>query len=473
MPQIHPNGISFFRLFSFFFLPIVSCVFNGYCQVVSGVAKPLVGKTIQLCTYSDFITYTEKKLAETKVEADGSFVLKGNLSQAQYCFLKSGNYYADFLAEPQRNYLATWPEFINAKEEAKPYFEKRFKPLVLSEKDTLELNNSIRRFNAFYDKFLEQNASTLLVKSRSGAVVKQLRKVAYTQIGNIADARFRSYVDYNIAIVDLMASGSKSFLYKGYLKAKAVKPFDLMYMEFFNQFFDKYLYELVRSNRETKLLQIVQKGSSWIELDKDLAQKPFLENDTIRQLALVRNFRALFNDEGLNKESILNLMDLVAKESRIDFIRVATLNLKAQLLFLAPGTNAPAFALTTSDGKTIATADLKGKFTYLEITDPACLACVSETKAIAAYLKKYNDKIRFVTVLLNSTQSKAAAFKQQQKLDWEVAFVPSGSSLAAELGIVAVPSYFILNREAKFFRSPALKPSQQIEKDFAEIKYKW
>ncbi len=456
---------------TFLFLAIFS--FSGYTQTITGIDQSLAGTKLSLCTYSEFITNVEKQLAETTVAADGSFTLKGNLSKVQYCFLKAGNNYADFYAEPGKTYKVNWPNFTKGKDEARPYFEKTVKPLVVQGTDTLELNSSIRRFNTFYDTFLEKNASSIIVRSRAGAVVKQLRKVAYTQIGNITDAQFRTYVDYNLAIVEQLASGNKSYIYNGFLKTKPVRPFDLMYMEFFHQFYEKQVDAMVLSNKDIRLLQILNKGYSWVEFDKELAKKPFLENDTLRQMATVKNFRTLYHDKAIKKESVIAMLEIMSRESRLDFIRIAAANMKEQLLFLSPGGVVPKFSLETTDGNTLSSSDLKGRFVYLEITDPACAACLAETKAIAVYKKKYGEKIRFVTIMLNTTKAKATQFKNANKIDWDVLYSPPAGTLADDFGVVSIPQYFILNPDGKFFRSPALKPSQAVEKDFSDIKFKW
>jgi peroxiredoxin len=459
-------------LFLSFFL-VVAAFSSVFGQKITGSAKALAGKKIALYTYADFISYEEKKLVETEVSNTGSFTLETKLSQTLYCFLKAGNQYADFFVEPGKSYTVAWPDFSKTADEARPYFERDFRKLEIPDADSLSLNASIRRFNVYYDNFLTKNAGNLMLRGRSSDAIKNLRKAAYTQFGNITNPAFRAYVDYNLAIVEQITPVKKDYIYSAYLKTKPVRAFDLMYMDFFNQFFDKYLHQIVLSNKNAFLFKTLNAGNSWVSLDRQLQAFPYLENDTIRAMVLVKNLRSLYSISGIDKAAIKKLLKQMEREAPIDFVRTMAANVFSQMVSLTPGSKAPDFSLENAAGEQVSLDEFKGKYVYLEVTDPNCSACLAETKVIPMYKKKYGDRIRFVTVLLKSSQSRAKAFKEGNKLDWEILYAPSSSSFSEQYEITSVPQYFIIAPDGKFFRSPAEKPSHNAEKDFSDIKFKY
>ena len=444
-----------------------------YAQHIQGVAKSLAGKKIGLYTYSDFISFEEKKLAEVEVSNTGNFVIDLKVQRTTYCFLKSGTNYSDFFIQPGKSYSIVWPDFTKKPDEARPYFDRQFRKVIFQNLDSLDLNASINRFNSYYDQFLEKNAASLLVRGRSAELIKALRRAAYTQFGNITDPAFRNYVDYNLAIVEQITPVRKEVIYSAYIKTKPVRPYDLMYMDFFAQFFEKYLHNYVLSKKNPQIYKILNAGGPWINLDNELKNIPFLANDSVRALVTLINLRSLLGVSGIQKESVKKMFKLIERESPMEFIRIMAGNLLRQSQNLVQGTKAPAFVLENSEGEQVSLDELKGKFVYLEVTDPNCSSCLSESKVIPIYRKKYGDKIRFITVLLKSSQSRAKAFKELNKFDWEVLFAPSGSDFSELYDIKSVPQYFIIGPDGKFFRSPAEKPSHNAEKDFSDIKFKY
>lgn len=442
-------------------------------QKISGIAKSLAGKNIGLYTYADFISYKEIRLAETEVTSSGKFNLECKLPYTTYCFLKSGNQHADFFAESGNSYQVNWPDFIKSEGEARPYFERNFRPLLISETDSLSLNSSIRRFNTYYDAFLQKNAGNLMIRGRSSEVIKNLRKAAYTGFGNILNPDFRAYVDYNLAVVEQITPVKKQFIFSAYLKTKPVRPFDLMYMDFFNQFFDKYLHEIFLSPKNTFLLKTLNAGNSWVSLDRQLKSIAFLENDTIRSMVLIKNLRSLYSVSGIEKNAVKKVLSQMAREASIDFVRTMAANVLEQMLRLSPGTKAPEFVLENSEGESVRLSDFKGQYIYLEVTDPNCASCMVETKVIPIYKKKYGDRIRFITVLMTNSKSRGQVFKEANKVDWEILFASTSNSFSEQYEIKSVPQYFIIAPDGKFFRSPAEKPSHNAERDFSDIKFKY
>jgi len=110
---------------------------------------------------------------------------------------------------------------------------------------------------------------------------------------------------------------------------------------------------------------------------------------------------------------------------------MATL-ISAQAAAVAPGNPAPAFALTTLDGKPVALADLKGKWVALEWTNPDCPFVqkhygsdnMQATQRVAA------DR-QVVWVQVNSTNPGHQDFKSAKQMNEWLLAMKAGPSYAA------------------------------------------
>lgn len=93
------------------------------------------------------------------------------------------------------------------------------------------------------------------------------------------------------------------------------------------------------------------------------------------------------------------------------------------------GQQIPDFSMTTTDGKTVQTADLKGKVVMLQFTASWCGVCRKEMPHIEADIwKKYKDNPNFALfgIDLDEPVEKVKAFAKQIPVTYPLALDPKG-----------------------------------------------
>lgn len=117
--------------------------------------------------------------------------------------------------------------------------------------------------------------------------------------------------------------------------------------------------------------------------------------------------------------------------------------ISAQAAAVAPGNPAPAFALTTLDGKPVALADLKGKWVALEWTNPECPFVQKHYGAdnMQATQRAAADK-QVVWVQVNSTHPGHQDFKSAKQMnEWLLAMKASPTYAALDQSGVVGKAY--------------------------------
>jgi len=135
---------------------------------------------------------------------------------------------------------------------------------------------------------------------------------------------------------------------------------------------------------------------------------------------------------------------------------LATL-ISAQAAAVAPGSPAPAFALTTLDGKPVALADLKGKWVALEWTNPECPFVQKHygSDNMQATQRAAVDK-QVVWVQVNSTHPGHQDFKSASQMnDWLVAMKASPSYAALDQSGVVGKAYGAKTTPHMYLINPA------------------
>lgn len=105
----------------------------------------------------------------------------------------------------------------------------------------------------------------------------------------------------------------------------------------------------------------------------------------------------------------------------------------------------PTFRLVTLDGRTVASADLRGKPVLLNFWASWCIpACVEEHAVMLDAARRYGSELQIVGVLYQDTADGARTFQARYgQPSWPTLLDPSGA-LALDFGVTGPPeSYFI------------------------------
>jgi peroxiredoxin len=113
-----------------------------------------------------------------------------------------------------------------------------------------------------------------------------------------------------------------------------------------------------------------------------------------------------------------------------------------------PGDPAPAFRLTTADGKTIANDTFRGKPVYLNFFATWCGPCRVETPSIVSLSKKYAARgLRVVGIDVGESAGMAMGFVQDFRVPYPLAVDADNSTRATYGGGLYFPLHVFIDRK--------------------------
>ena len=151
---------------------------------------------------------------------------------------------------------------------------------------------------------------------------------------------------------------------------------------------------------------------------------------------------------------------------------------------LPKGAKSPAFEnYENFNGGDTSLADLKGKYTYIDVWATWCGPCKAEIPSLKALEKEYHDKnIQFVSISIDDDKTHGGSW-DKAKEDWKAMvadkelggvqlFAPKGwkSEFITNYKINGIPRFILIDPEGNIVSADAPRPSSQKIKDiFNEI----
>jgi thiol-disulfide isomerase/thioredoxin len=131
----------------------------------------------------------------------------------------------------------------------------------------------------------------------------------------------------------------------------------------------------------------------------------------------------------------------------LPFLAAALLTLAAPALAIPrPGDVAPAFSLTTADGKPISNVTMHNRPVYLNFFATWCGPCRLETPSIVALSKKYASRgLRVIGIDVGESAGKAQGFAHDFNVPYALAIDPDNSTRASYGGGLYFPLHVFID----------------------------
>ena len=432
---------------------------NGYCDFPK--------TTIAVFEIEDYITESEKKIVETKVDEKGEFRLIFPCNEIKKVILRLNNNYSWMFVQPNNTYFIEIPkdgqltQFISNNETEMLFFKL----------DSTDINYKILGFEAWMDEYLSDIYILKDLKPIDFAEKIQLFKKEVNDI-YIKDTSsyFKNYLKYSIGInidnLNFYSAPSKSEKFIFYLKNKEILNNHDKYMEYFNVFYENYYYQLDQKVQDQLNNHIINQDleNCLITLMKD----SYVSNREWAELL----FLLLINDELFEAENSSYFLKFIAKKSNFPSNRLIAVNILKKENNIAIGAFFPKLELERT--KTLEM--LKGKPIYIHCFDPKNQKCIAEISALKKLNEKYGKYIKIISIY--SKPSKPFSSSEDLNINlisWEKYELDPNENAWKTLNIPSFPYYLFLDKDLVLLASPALSPSpngsyQTIEKTFFDIK---
>lgn len=453
-----------------FIFCLVLIVFAGVSQNVSikGVAKNQENKEIGLWIFNDYISYTEKRLTFAEIDSVGNFLLEFNCKHIQYVTLKIDKSVASMYVEPGGNYevIILPPDSTSYQN---PNLEHDVK-ISINLKSKTEINALTIDYDKRFDDFLS-NEYLAFVRRNPQAKIDSFEQAMHSFYSTVKNPFFDAYITYTVAALEEKTRMSEKKLFVDYIDGKPILYNHHEYNNFFNTFYKQKLQRLYNSKLGSDISFHLNDRASLSGLLNVLKLDPFLKNDTIRELVLIKGLYEGYYDRTFKRNRIINLLEQVVTESQISEHQRIAQNILNSFSKLQPGAVAPQFELPDKNGKTHSLDELRAKkYMYVMFFDAACTSCLQQMKVIPSLKKQYGSKIDFVSISTDKTNAALAAFcAKNPKYDWVFLYDNTGSQLKNNYEIKSLPAYFLINPEGRFVQVPAESPEGDIERTFYDI----
>ncbi len=456
------------RFCSILFFVFLNLVCFSQNVTIKGVASKQKNKEIALWVYNDYISNTEKQVTYSEIDSAGNFLLEFNSKEIEYITLKIDKNSASMYIEPGAQYeVIIFP--ADSAVYQNPNLEHDVK-ISINLKSKTEINALTIDYDKRFDDFLTVEYPSF-VRRNPQSKIDSFKLAIHKFYATVQNSYFDAYITYTIAALEEKTKTSEKKLFNNYISRKPVLYNHPEYMNFFNTFYKQKIQSMSQSKKGADIIFQVNERNSLGGIMNVLKLDEFLQNDTIRELVLIKGLYESYYNGTFKRSKIISLLEQLVAETKISEHQRIAQNILNSFSKLQPGAEAPYFELPDKTGRTHSLDELRSKkYVYLIFFDANCTSCLQQMKVIPSLKKQYGSKIEFVSISTDKSNVELADFCSKNPIyDWLFLYDNTGSQLKKKYEIKMLPSYFLINPEGKFVQVPAESPEGEIERTLYDI----
>ena len=415
--------------------------------VIQGTAPFAAGKDVRLIAFEDLLSYRPYVAAETEVAADGTFRLTFDTKHYELVQLAIQTSKAEFYVTPGKNYqfnIDMDPELFNQLDPmAYGGYLQISSVLPL---DTNDINLKINYFDNYTEKVVDYYAPN---------IIGDLTLAQYDSIDSVLHKRFtiqyspnsfyKSYLYYSCAVLErILLKKEYDSLYHKYLDNEYVLYDNPAYMNFFNEFYDSYFINSPKIDAMA-LRKCINEEGDLLSLFNLVGKDPFLVNERIREMAIIKNLSQLYEDEHFNKSNIVKLLTQLSQVSHFEEHRTMAESALKVMHDMEEGSTLVFPHMKAADGSDFNLADLHGKWVYIQFFNTTCTDCIREMMILKELKNKYGDKIEFVSLSLDFNFGHFIQFLEQcPQFDWHFVHFNNQFAWLEQMHITTLPDNIMI-----------------------------
>jgi thiol-disulfide isomerase/thioredoxin len=355
-------------------------------------------------------------------------------------------------------------------QEINPFEEAQSLTIDLQGAKPGDLNGLIHEFNADYNKFTLENFN-YLYRDKDKARLDTFRSAVSRKFPKGENAYFSDFVKYKLASLEQVANVmGKSYMVKKYFSDSPILYDNVEYMDFFKEFFSKYITTTSRPLKFLNYSGMLNGPNSYNALMKAMEADTLLRKPQLRELVLLRNLMEMYDDPVFNQESIKNLLTTMARDSKFPENRLIADDLMKYLTRLRLGSEAPGFVLQDRNRKKVALSDFKGKPVLLGFWTTYCQSCLSEMELLKPLYEKYHDRMNFVSISADKEFMKMLFFlKLKKDFTWTFLHLGNETGLLRDYNVRSFPMFVLIDSQGKIVQYPADLPDSGLESQLGKL----
>ncbi len=429
---------------------------------VTGYAPYPQGTAVRVCMFADYITKTELTLGEALVGDSGKFSVTFEVQEIEYVYLRIGNLTGFFYAELDRKITADFPQRDSLRQlNPDVVYEV---PLDIFTKDSTDMNFLASDYNSKFAEFWKKNYQ-YFVASVSAAKLDSFHTAMDKHYVFVKKPFFHAWMDYGLATMENATFQSEVKIGARYIKNQPIRYRNNEYMNFINTFFEDYIYKWSMRKEGQCVPAVINGIANYDSLLSCTKRIPWLKNDTLRELVLLKGLMEVYNNPAYSNRNIIAVAQQASIRSKISEHRRIARNIVTMFSKIQIGQLAYALNMVNKKGERVELLEqYKGKYVYLYFYQVKNANAVREMRYMEALHKKYGKKIVFVSVSMdNDTAAWQKYLKENPKYNWAHYHYEFREKTKDDYNLFAYPVGYIIDPEGKFYAAPVDNPSGDLE----------
>ena len=424
------------------------------------------GNMIGVYAYTDYITYTEKKLTETITGDSGKFSMTIEIDKISWVMLKCENLHGFIFATPGKKSEVFFPA---RDKETMVSSEAHYEvPVSIWVDDSTDMNFLAADYNKHFDFFWGDSTSNKYIEfvaGQSAEVLDSFHNEMTRHYRWVTNPYFSTWLEYGFASMENATFQSEVRTASRYLVNKPIIYDNHEYMNFFNNFFDGFVYRWSMRKQGAGIYSAINIQVSYDSAMVAMRNLPYMKNDTLRELVLLKGLVDLYYNMSYDPRNVIAVAQQAGIASPIREHREIARNIVQMFSKLRVGSMANHFTGLNSKGEKFDPLEMyKGKYVYLYFYASWNVNSLNEMRYMAELQKKYGKTIQFVSISLDDDTAAWHKFvKANPKYNWLNLHYDFDTRIKDNYNLFGYPIGYIIDPDGKFYSSPADKPSGDLE----------
>ena len=455
-------------------ITLICLVFSSYSQqvTITGSAIGAEGKTIRIIAWGDLITFTEERVAEAEIDTMGNFSMTFDLPSTTFIAVAIDLHRLELLMQPGQTYkMKLAPINYTDNLEVNPFILSQNLKIELINPDKNELNILINGYNNKYNQFLLDHFNALYLERKKN-YLDTFRIQVNSGYTGIDQPYFQDFIRYKTAGLEQIAHAKNQYdLARSYFIDQPILYNNVEYMQFFNNFFTKYLKATSNILRKIDLIPIIKGAAPYPNLMKTLAADSVLRNEDLRELVLLKGLYEYFYANQELQDPIIAILKTISQESPWEGNRLVAADMVAKVTKLRRGTPAPEFSLMgRKKDQFHSLKDFRGKPVVINFWTTFCQGCLAEMELQVPLYEKYKEQVEFISICADRYWIKMNYFAlTKPEYAWTLLHYSDDTDLLVDFEVRTYPLYVVIDREGNIFQAPAPHPSEGLKQVILEL----
>jgi peroxiredoxin len=393
---------------------------------------------VRLMVYDDLLNMHETPVAETTADAQGFFILEGQVKKTMPAGIFVGLESVDMVIVPGASYEVSI--VVPEPDPNASYFERESPTLRVKTATDKGVYRQIVLSQAIIDDYVLSYVDELF-RRRQYRYLDSIRATIDEEL-HVTDQYVLQYNTYRIAAIQMAmnADGGKKVIGQ-YYDGQPVLYDCQSYMDLFKDLFKTFT------------------------LTDEFASR----NPELADLVNIYQLRNLYYEDYQSRQWVRGQLRSISKQSKSMATKALVSHTMERFDRFAQGAEAPDFELQTAEGTSVKLSDYKNSMVLLQFVDGSSYTVDHQFETLAELHHHWQDSVQLITV---STKDQLASHRkrfEEHHYDWPLLNLGNDILLLERYEVRTFPEYFIILPDTKIGLAPAPNPERTLGEKVTQL----